>query len=135
MKKVSAIALLFSFAYLNAVVIDRAKYDERFETLTKPRVGLSKEQIMTLKDPFYIQRNKSVSIEQVVEEDTMGYKLNGIMDNKAKINSKWYDLGDYIGSYKLVQINENSIIIANDNNKKVEIKMSQGSRNVIITYK
>lgn len=136
MKKISAIALLFSFIYLGAAPIDKNVYDGKFDSLTKPREGLSNEQIMEVKDPFYTNRSNNLDAEQMAaEEDTLGYKLQGIMDSKAKINSKWYDLGDNIGSYKLIQIDENSVTVANKNGKQVEIKMSQGSRNVIITYK
>lgn len=64
----------------------------------------------------------------------MGYKLIGTMGDKAKINDRWYSLGDNIGSYKITKINEDSIIIANEYND-VEIKINQGNNNVIITYK
>ena len=102
----------------------KAKYDAIFDDLSKPRVGLSDEQIASLQDPFY--PNQQVDL---------GYQLVGIMGDKVKLNDKWYGLGEYVGSYKIVQITGNSVIITNDDENKVELTLKQGSQNVIITYK
>ncbi len=111
----------------------KARYDAIFDNLSKPRVGLSDEQIASLQDPFYPKEaNAPREANQQVD---LGYQLVGIMGDKVKLNDKWYGLGEYIGSYKIVQITGNSVIITNDDENKVELTLKQGSQNVIITYK
>ena len=111
----------------------KAKYDAIFDDLSKPRVGLSDEQIASLQDPFY-PREANAPREANQQVD-LGYQLVGIMGDKVKLNDKWYGLGEYVGSYKIVQITGNSVIITNDDENKVELTLKQGSQNVIITYK
>ena len=111
----------------------KARYDAIFDNLSKPRVGLSDEQIASLQDPFYPKEaNAPREANQQVD---LGYQLVGIMGDKVKLNDKWYGLGEYVGSYKIVQITGNSVIITNDDENKVELTLKQGSQNVIITYK
>ena len=111
----------------------KATYDAIFDDLSKPRVGLSDEQIASLQDPFYPKEaNAPREANQQVD---LGYQLVGIMGDKVKLNDKWYGLGEYVGSYKIVQITGNSVIITNDDENKVELTLKQGSQNVIITYK
>lgn len=111
----------------------KAKYDAIFDDLSRPRVGLSDEQIASLQDPFYPKEaNAPREANQQVD---LGYQLVGIMGDKVKLNDKWYGLGEYVGSYKIVQITGNSVIITNDDENKVELTLKQGSQNVIITYK
>ncbi len=111
----------------------KAKYDAIFDDLSKPRVGLSDEQIASLQDPFY-PKEANVPREANQQVD-LGYQLVGIMGDKVKLNDKWYGLGEYVVSYKIVQITGNSVIITNDDENKVELTLKQGSQNVIITYK
>ena len=111
----------------------KARYDAIFDDLSKPRVGLSDAQIASLQDPFYPKEaNVPKEVNQQVD---LGYQLVGIMGDKVKLNDKWYGLGEYVGSYKIMQITGNSVIIANDDNNKVELTLKQGNKNVTITYK
>ena len=111
----------------------KTRYDSIFDDLSKPRVGLSDAQIASLQDPFYPKEaNAPREVNQQVD---LGYQLVGIMGDKVKLNDKWYGLGEYVGSYKIVQITGNSVIITNDDDNKVELTLKQGSKNVTITYK
>ena len=111
----------------------KARYDSIFDDLSKPRVGLSDAQIASLQDPFYPKEaNAPREVNQQVD---LGYQLVGIMGDKVKLNDKWYGLCEYVGSYKIVQITGNSVIITNDDDNKVELTLKQGSKNVTITYK
>ena len=111
----------------------KAEYDAIFDDLSKPRVGLSDAQIASLQDPFYPKEaNVPKEVNQQVD---LGYQVVGIMGDKVKLNDKWYGLGEYVGSYKIMQITGNSVIIANDDDTKVELTLKQGNKNVTITYK
>lgn len=144
MKKLILYSLLLSTALIandnNQTVVPssnvntyEAEYDKMFDDLSKPRVGLSDAQIASLQDPFYPKEaNAPREANQQVD---LGYQLVGIMGDKVKLNDKWYGLGEYVGSYKIVQITGNSVIITNDDDNKVELTLKQGNKNVTITYK
>lgn len=141
--------ILCSILIINALIADQegkvasvvgdargnyeVEYDKIFNDLSKPRIGLSDEQIASLQDPFY-QKEPNAPKEAKQQVD-LGYKLVGIMGDKVKLNDKWYSLGEYVGSYKITQITSNSVMIVSDDDTKVELKLKQGSQNVIITYK
>ena len=134
MKKIILFSI-FSVLLCDAAGINKALYDDRFNTLSKPRIGLANDKISVLRDPFYPLKPKQKEGEaQVVVDKTFDFQLRGIMGNKVKLNESWYTLGDYIGAYQIAKINENSVVVV-DGDNKVEIKMNQGKKNVIITYK
>lgn len=127
------LACVTSFAFAENTRLDKARFDAMFNTLDNPRTGLSDEKISSLKNPFGFKKRDDTSANSIGAVG-LGYKLIGTMGDKAKINDRWYGLGDNIGSYKITKINEDSVIIANEYND-VEIKINQGNNNVIITYK
>lgn len=134
MKKIILFSL-FSVLLCNAEGIDKKLYDDKFNTLGKPRIGLSDDKITALKDPFYPLKPKAKEGEvQVVVDKTFDLQLRGILGDKVKLNEAWYEIGDYIGSYQVVEIKENSVLVA-DGDNKIELKMNQGKKNVIISYK
>ena len=134
MKKIILFSI-FSVLLCDAAGINKALYDDRFNTLSKPRMGLANDKISALRDPFYPLKPKQKDGEiQVATDKSFDFQLRGIMGNKVKLNESWYYIGDYIGPYQIVKINENSVLVA-DGDNKVEIKMNQGKKNVIITYK
>ena len=134
MKKIVLFSI-FSVLFCNAVGIDKAVYDDKFNTLSKPRIGLADDKITALRDPFYPLKPKQKDGEAKVEVDkSFDFQLRGIMGDKVKLNESWYAIGDYIGPYQIVKINDNSVLVA-DGDNKLEIQMSKGKKNVIITYK
>ena len=134
MKKIILFSL-FSVLLCNADGINKADYDQKFNTLSKPRIGLADDKISNLRDPFYPLRPKPKDDEtKIVVDKAFDLQLRGVIGNKAKINEAWYEIGDYIGPYQIVQINAESVFVT-DGDNKMEIKMSKGKKNVIITYK
>lgn len=112
---------------------DLSVYDRQFDAIGKKRVGLNDNDILSLKNPFIsddsMDKTKSVETD---DPGLIGKSLNAIIANKVKINDGWYHLGDYVGSYKIVEIKEKSVIIENKT-QNLELKLNQGSKNVIIT--
>ena len=134
MKKIILFSL-FSVLLCNAEGINKAAYDDKFNTLSKPRMGLSGDKITALRDPFYPLKPKPKEGEApIVVDKTFDLQLRGILGDKVKLNEAWYEKGDYIGPYQIVQINSESVLVA-DGDNKLEIKMNKGKKNVIITYK
>ena len=58
-----------------------------------------------------------------------------VAPSNGAYKAKYDAIFDDVGSYKIVQITGNSVIITNDDENKVELTLKQGSQNVIITYK
>ena len=134
MKKIILFSI-FSVLLCYAEGINKAAYDEKFNTLSKPRIGLEDDKIAALRDPFYPLKPKpKEDEEQIVVDKTFDLQLRGILGDKVKLNEAWYEKGDYIGSYQIVEIKENSVLVA-DGDNKLELKMNKGKKNVIITYK
>ena len=134
MKKIILFSI-FSVLLCYAEGINKAAYDEKFNTLSKPRIGLADDKIAALRDPFYPLKPKpKEDEEQIVVDKTFDLQLRGILGDKVKLNEAWYEKGDYIGSYQIVEIRENSVLVA-DGDNKLELKMNKGKKNVIITYK
>ena len=134
MKKIILFSI-FSVLLCYAEGINKAAYDEKFNTLSKPRIGLADDKIAALRDPFYPLKPKpKEDEEQIVVDKTFDLQLRGILGDKVKLNEAWYEKGDYIGSYQIVEIKENSVLVA-DGDNKLELKMNKGKKNVIITYK
>lgn len=113
--------------------LDVSKFDTMFDVLSKKRVGLSSEQIKDLKNPFLPPKSGNL-IDEMEQSDELPHRLTGIIGNRAKINGQWLEVDDSIGSYKVAQINYDSVIISNETNS-IELKMNQGIKNVIIMYK
>ncbi|NLK67249.1 MAG: hypothetical protein GX282_07235 [Campylobacteraceae bacterium] len=108
-------------------------YDRQFDAIAKTRVGLSDKEILLLKNPFEIEKDLSkVDLEEdEIDPGLVGKSLNAIVTDRVKINDDWYNLGDYIGSYKIVEIKDKSVVLENEKHS-LELNLKQGSQNVII---
>lgn len=95
------------------------EYDRLFNQIGKKRVGVSKNKIDTIKNPFImINNNKVVADGNNTITHTISYVLNATFDKKAKINGKWYKLNSDVDNFKLVKIGSKSVIIKNEHSKK-----------------
>lgn len=130
MKKIIIFAsCFFALAYGTP---DFSRYDEQFNSLSKKRVGLSDEQIASLPNPFSPKSNNGI-VKEVSQDEFIGKELTAIIADKVRINNEWYMLGEYIGTYEIVSIKDDSVIIKNEKNS-LELKLKKGNKNVIIQY-
>ncbi|WP_229770955.1 hypothetical protein [Campylobacter portucalensis] len=132
MKKIAFCTLICSISLSAVELPDMSEYDNKFSNLQKTRVGLSDRDILSLTNPFIPKVSENNQTTQ--DSDLIGKNLEAIILNSAKINGVWYKLGDSIGSYELVNIKNKSVIIKNKE-KELELKLNQGNKNVVITYK
>ncbi|MCI6988642.1 MAG: hypothetical protein MR902_03605 [Campylobacter sp.] len=130
MKKIVFSLFALSLVLFGAEIIDRQHYDRIFNQLNAGRVGLSPEQIASLKNPFPMSLKKSIS----EDSNSTGYTLYGIFANRAKINDAWYEIGDEFGGYELKEVKNKSVILQNDT-QQIELKLNQGKKNVTVSYK
>ncbi len=88
------------------------KIDEIIEKIKIKRAGISNDEIKNLKDPFYYKNGYKKSIKRKNYKNrtiSSRYKLYAILNEKAKINGKWYKLGSKIKGYKLYKICTNCV--------------------------
>ncbi len=85
--------------------------DRLIEKIKIQRQGLTKEQIVELRNPFIDQQTlKKIVIKQkIVKTKKKKFILHllSIFNDRAKINGRWYKKGAKIGSYRLSYIDPN----------------------------
>jgi len=95
--------------------------DKLVREIKKERTGLNEKELKNIKNPFvcYIKNSSKkekksflVKSSQIKNRD---FRLNAIINNKAKINNKWYKIGSNIDNYKIVLLNNQCIKLKNGN--------------------
>jgi len=75
----------------------------------------------------YKQRNKVKKYSK--NNFKYSFQLEAIMNNSVMINGKWYLLGNKIKGYKIVEINNNSVILVR-NHKSIILSTSTKNRTI-----
>ncbi|WP_187648450.1 hypothetical protein [Nitrosophilus labii] len=99
------------FTYTNAQS-ELKQIDEIIEKIKIKRVGISDDNIKKLKDPFYYKTKSRTNIKRKSFRSnyiSSRYKLYAILNDKAKINGKWYKLGSKIKGFRLYKICTNCV--------------------------
>lgn len=103
--------------------------DTKFGDLVKKRVGLSSDLISGLKDPFYEEETRVITLAEQT-----GLVLTAVIGEKVKINGSWYHPGDTVGSlYTITNVKPRSVVLSLESGEQIELNLNQGNRNVIIT--
>lgn len=110
---------------------DTSRYDERFNMLSQKRVGLSDQQIISLHNPFSPAKNEVV--KNISPDELIGKELTAIIGDRVRINNEWYTLGDNIGSFKILSLSGDGVLLENESGK-LELKLNKGNKNVTIKY-
>ena len=104
---------------LPLALIASSKYpdiDQLIEKVKVTRVGLKQEQIKALKNPFVSQKKlvKIIKVEKIKKEkkrQKLVLRLSSILNDRARINGRWYKRGSKIGPYRIVQIGDESVLL------------------------
>jgi hypothetical protein len=93
-----------------------SKFDDIFIQIGKKREGISPVAINKIKDPFIYKREiknivKTKNGKKVIPPKKILLKLSAIINNKVKINDKWYRLRQKVGNYRLVRIKKGSVLL------------------------
>ena len=103
-------------------------YDKIFKKIGEIRVGVDTETINKLKNPFLIIYKKKLE-SNTTKKLKIVYVLDGIFENKVKINGKWRNIYSRVGIYKIVKIKRESVILRNTNKtKELFIRKNNGSK-------
>ncbi|MBR8464047.1 hypothetical protein KDD93_05605 [Campylobacter sp. faydin G-24] len=118
------LALLFCFV----CVVFSLDYNDMISSIKEPRIGLSKDELNSVKDPFKEETfDKNLTNEMSKIGDLA---LTAIINNRAKINSKWVKVGEKIDEFSLIKIGKSSVTLVK-NGEKIELNLN-GNKNVAI---
>ncbi len=140
------------FSILILIVVNLSANDlkwvnEQIEAIKPPRSGIDMKELSQIKDPFVYfsnKKGKKTYKNSKIKTYTKSYKkrektnlnnkfdLSIIMNKTARINGKWYKIGEKISGYKIVKINSYSVQLTK--NKKTFL-LSTRSQNRNITFK
>ena len=111
------------------------EYNKIFQKIAEKRSGVSLSLFDTMKNPF-IEIGKAEENTTMKDELTPPtYLLEGVINQKAKINGTWYKQHDKIDSYILSHIDYNSVVLKNENEKKELVIRTLDERKIQIQTK
>ena len=111
------------------------EYDKIFEKIAERRSGADTIMINKLENPFIILTSEQNESDSNVTVQAPTYVLEATFDQKAKINGNWYKKNDFVGSYMLIKITRNSVILQNDIEKKELVIRTKDDSNIKIFSK
>ncbi len=109
------------------------KYNMIFEQIGKKRIGPSDRELGKIPTPFVNQNVlRIIKNKNVAKRKSIILRLHGIMNQKARINNKWYKLNSRVYSYKLIKIKNISVILKRKR-KKIELFLRKKNDKIKIT--
>ncbi len=99
-------------------------YKNMFNSIGQKRVGASNTVIESVQPPFVdLNPEKKVEKKKIVKTGikvakTSIYELQAIVNNRVKISGKWYKLDDKVNSLTVVAIDNDSVFLQNNDDKK-----------------
>jgi len=130
----SLLAILPLSAELSVAKIDRMVKQIQGKRSSKVEIDFNK-----VVSPFVrvvqSENNQTVGVQQI-EEESVKFHLGGIINQRAKINDRWVEVGDRIEGYTVEKIEEGHVVLKKedrsvelflpDPNKKNLIQISEG---------
>lgn len=113
------------------------KFVEDYSNFAKIKYLKNEGEVLILDivfDKFYIKNSfdlntKLINIKNKKTKDLdLNLSLFAIVDNKALINDKWLKIEDFIYTYKIIEININSVILMNSL-KTIELMINKNENN------
>ena len=93
-------------------------YDKIFDKIAERRTGADIIIIDKLENPFIIINTEQNENDINSSTQTPLYILEATFDQKAKISGNWYKKNDLVGSYTLIKITRDTVILQNEIEKK-----------------
>ena len=94
------------------------EYDKIFDKIAERRVGADAIMIDKLENPFIILNAEQNENDTNSSTQTPTYILEATFDQKAKISGNWYKKNDLVGSYTLIKITRDTVMLQNEIEKK-----------------
>lgn len=106
-------------------------YDQIFEKISEKRLGADISRIDRTENPFIMLRRDDETINtdtNRTNNSNRNVSLDATLEQKAKINGIWYKKNDSIGSYTLIKIEHNRVVLRNEiETKELYIKAKDDS--------
>lgn len=99
------------------------KYKYILDLYNKSPLRANLSDINQVKSPFYITQN----IQTDLNSSTL--KLEAIIENRVKINSNWYELGQSCQEICILEIENQTVIILHNNNK-IRLSISEVNNDI-----
>ncbi|AQW81190.1 hypothetical protein CPIN17260_0890 [Campylobacter pinnipediorum subsp. pinnipediorum] len=117
----------------NIIQNETASQEQIFERISKVRVGLKKEELEIVENPFISSKVQNKITTQDLNDGINNiFVLKAIMSNRAKINDKWYKIGDSIENAIITNISSESVVLSSQNEKQT-LKIARENSNVQIS--
>lgn len=125
MKKRWMALLLTSAVFLHAEITIN-DIDKLVNDIKQERIGLKKSDIVSAKDPFIYPEGKAGIPLKTGKKSTkrIRFTLTAIINDRVKLNNKWYSLNSKIYGYKITKIEGNSVLLAK-NSKHVRVYLKR----------
>jgi len=94
------------------------EYDKIFDKIAERRVGADAIMIDKLENPLIILNTEQNENDTNSSTQTPMYILEATFDQRAKISGTWYKKNDLVGSYTLIKITRDTVILQNEIEKK-----------------
>ena len=111
------------------------EYDKIFERIAERRSGADIIMIDKLENPFISITTDHNTVDGNESIQPSVYILEATFDQKAKINGQWYRKNEIVGSFKLVKVMRNSVMLQNEIEKKELVIRTKDESNVKIFSK
>lgn len=96
--------------------------DELFKKVAVQREGLKKEQLDTLKSPFVETKQTQYARDSKGDNTDNSFVVRAIIQDRVKVNEKWYSVGDNIYGLVIEKILNNGVLVKNNDGQE-EIKL------------
>ena len=118
---------LFFVTSIAVLILSANEMDEIDKIISKinsKREGsLPKQELKNITSPMpkliVIDNNSSDNNKSVVRAKEESFNLTAILNNNAFINGKWYQVGDRVGTFKLVDIMDDSVYLKDGKRTKL----------------
>ena len=101
------------------------KYKYILELYTKIPLRVNLSNINQIKSPFYITQTSQMDL------NSTDLNLEAIIENRAKINSKWYELGQNCQDICILEIESSAVVLLYHNNK-IRLTISKANNDIKI---
>jgi hypothetical protein len=97
--------------FFRLILIPFFLYSNENISFIKKQNPLIYKDMSLIYDPFFPPKQ----VQKIKQQEVSSLHLLIILNQSANINNKWYNLGDAIMNYKIIEINDKSIKIQKNN--------------------
>ncbi|WP_353662489.1 hypothetical protein [Hydrogenimonas sp. SS33] len=132
-KSVGIVALGLTLAHAEITIND---IDKLVNDIKQERIGLTKQDIAKAKDPFiYLGGKYSRVLAGKSKKRHYRFTLTAIINDRVKLNRKWYSLNQTIHGYKISKVGKNYALLTRGNEKVRVYMRHKKSKNIKLFVK